>query len=206
MGENEKVLAVSRKILFGENDERAFEGFLFAKQFHKNVFDLTRNHGQYLWRYGPDGIEENSDWKQIIPYVLFRHNEKYFLYARLKGDERLVSKLSIGIGGHITPNDKMKNNLEIFDGLRREWLEEISYKGKFQPKLLGFLNLSKTPVDRVHFGLVFLVEGDSSEIDIHPNERKHNRKMGLSDLAGLRYYSGKDIMEDWSRVLIEEVL
>jgi predicted NUDIX family phosphoesterase len=53
-------------------------------------------------------VEKDPSFKQLIPYVIFRHTDKQqrhtvFQYTRGKGmgEGRLHSKHSVGIGGHI---------------------------------------------------------------------------------------------------------
>jgi predicted NUDIX family phosphoesterase len=57
-------------------------------------------------------MEEDPSFKQLIPYVIFRHQDDQggihlFQYTRGKGqgESRLHSKKSIGIGGHISSVD-----------------------------------------------------------------------------------------------------
>jgi len=52
--------------------------------------------------------EENPEFKQIIPYVLIRKGGRWLHYIRGKGsgEKRLVAKGSIGVGGHINPEDQ----------------------------------------------------------------------------------------------------
>ena len=59
------------------------------------------------YRPRPD-MEEDPSFKQLIPYVIFRHTDddgtvRILHYARGSGggESRLHAKLSIGIGGHI---------------------------------------------------------------------------------------------------------
>src|SRR3954454_14804032 len=52
--------------------------------------------------------EEDLSFKQVIPYVLVRRGNALLHYVRGKGsgEKRLVAKGSIGIGGHINPDDE----------------------------------------------------------------------------------------------------
>lgn len=49
------------------------------------------------------GLESNSMFRQILPYILIECNGKLFTYQRSKGigEERLLGKVSVGLGGHI---------------------------------------------------------------------------------------------------------
>ena len=63
--------------------------------------------------------EEDPAFKQIIPYAVFTSGEKILHYVRgaKSGEKRLVSKGSIGVGGHINDHDE---SLFSFDGTRIE--------------------------------------------------------------------------------------
>lgn len=57
-------------------------------------------------------MEHNPDYKQLIPYCIFRHRTeegtvRVFAYTRGRGqgEERLRCKRSIGVGGHISLTD-----------------------------------------------------------------------------------------------------
>lgn len=58
--------------------------------------------------------EENKDWVQLLPYIVFykRVNGrlKIFVYQRGKGvgESRLAGNYSIGVGGHINPQDQFE--------------------------------------------------------------------------------------------------
>ena len=57
-------------------------------------------------------------FKQVIPYLVLRDGERYFLMRRTRagGDARLHDRWSIGVGGHLNPGDG-----DLAGGLRREW-------------------------------------------------------------------------------------
>ena len=116
--------------------------------------------------------EENSSWKQVIPYVVVKRADSILLLERKKieGEVRLHGKLSIGVGGHINPEDAQASVGEsgalthspIDNGSRREIAEELHVSGRTQLARVGVLNDDSNPVGAVHVGLVqlMLVEGD----------------------------------------------
>jgi predicted NUDIX family phosphoesterase/deoxycytidine triphosphate deaminase len=103
---------------------------------------------------------------QPISYVVFfGNNGTVFSYVRAAdikefGEKRLFGKHSVGVGGHIDESDApgyIKNCLE------REVKEEVHIKGLYsEPKLVGTILDYSNPVDRVHFGLVFVVKVDGT--------------------------------------------
>ena len=52
-------------------------------------------------------MEVDPSFKQVIPYLVLRDGERFFLMRRTKGgvDARLHDRYSIGVGGHVNPED-----------------------------------------------------------------------------------------------------
>ncbi len=142
-------------------------------------------------------METDTTYKQIIPYLVFRHNGLYFLMERQAkaSEQRLKSKLTLGIGGHIRKEDM--DGVSIFDWARREFHEEVNYAGQFKIKPLGILNDDSNAVGQVHIGFVFLLEGDSAEISVK-SELKGGELTSLEECIAV-----KDRMESWSRIVLE---
>src|SRR5512140_2810147 len=94
--------------------------------------------------------EEDPTHKQVIPYLVLRDGERWFLMRRTKGggDARLHDLWSIGVGGHLNPGDG-----DVEGGLRREWAEELvaGFVPEFVP--VGLLNDDTTAVGAVHLGI-----------------------------------------------------
>src|SRR5947209_3103201 len=65
--------------------------------------------------------EVSPQWKQIIPYVVIRHRDDYFVLQRTarQNEARLHHKVSLGIGGHINPGHT------LLEGLQKELDEEV---------------------------------------------------------------------------------
>src|ERR1017187_3905156 len=80
--------------------------------------------------------ETDPSYKQIIPYVVVTDGKSILHYVRGKkaGEQRLVAKGSIGIGGHINDEDHslFATGLQAFqEAVRREVCEEIAVQGAF---------------------------------------------------------------------------
>ena len=81
------------------------------------------------------GLEVNPNYRQILPYVLVECNGKLFCYQRTKGigEDRLLGKHSIGIGGHIDLTDishgpqagTLDWDTTYYTSVMREVMEEI---------------------------------------------------------------------------------
>lgn len=189
----EQVLVVKREDIFPDG---AWHGFVTE--------DLDRHQRVIRERHSfkPRAeVENDPTYQQIIPYVVFRHGDRYLLTHRLRAssEKRLRKQYSLGVGGHINPGD-LQGGDPILDGLKREWAEEVIYEGHFEAKLLGLLNEESSPVSQVHLGVVFLVDGDSPNIQI----RETNKLAGdLLTLDEMRIHFLE--MESWSQLVYERL-
>src|SRR2546421_12994275 len=96
----ENVLVVKRSLF---DQLGSFQGLNFEPRKYLDAI-LSRGNNFFLRR----ALGENDPThKQIIPYVLLAHGDKAFYYVRGKrtGEQRLVAKGSIGIGGHLNEGD-----------------------------------------------------------------------------------------------------
>src|SRR5438045_5859743 len=98
---NENVLVV-RRSLFDELS--SFHGLTFEPEKYLSAL-LSRGNNFFLPRAK---AETDPTHKQIIPYVLISSEDKVLHYVRGKkaGEQRLVAKGSIGIGGHMNDTDE----------------------------------------------------------------------------------------------------
>jgi len=150
----EWVLAFPRELL---DEMGAFQGIqLNPDRYLEQIFE-TRNT-----RFVPRSqAEKDPGFKQIIPYVLIHRGDSLLHYVRGKGsgEKRLVAKGSIGIGGHINPDDESLFDVgrEFYEtAVQRELHEELKMEGMFNTKIVALLNDDSTPVGQVHFGVVHL--------------------------------------------------
>ncbi len=142
--DRELVLGVPRTRIIGD---RPWKGIL--SEGIEDRLDLIAAEGEYR----PRGeAEQDPDWQQVIPYLLMRDGERLFLMQRTRagGDDRLHDLYSLGIGGHLNPQDG-----GVMNGLRREFHEEMVAAWEPEPRLLGLLNDDDVLVGQVHVGVVF---------------------------------------------------
>lgn len=121
-------------------------------------------------------LEEQPQYRQLIPYTVMQCNGKYATYARTAsgGEARLHGKVSIGFGGHLDMADCCLSgsviDLEatIKVAALREIEEEVGIKKELQITDIDILPQkivsSETPVDAVHIGLVAIINLDSEDI------------------------------------------
>ena len=188
---DEKILVVKKKILFSY---KAIDGL--KKVDFENYQKLIANYKEFLWR---SKVEHDLTYKQIIPYLVFTYNNKYFLMKRKNNasETRLQNKYSLGIGGHIQKKDLKKTN--IIDWAQREFKEEVTYNGTIDIHSLGILNDESDSVGQVHTGFVFLLKGNSSNIQIR-NEHKEGKLLSLDQCSF--FYNQ---MERWSQITFDYI-
>ena len=174
----------------------AWHGFV-SKNLERHQA-VIREHHFFMSRAE---VEDDPSYQQIIPYVVFRHDDRYFLTHRLRAssEKRLRKQYSLGVGGHINPGD-LEAGDPILDGLKREWQEEVVYEGSFEARLLGLLNDESSPVSKVHLGVVFLVDGDSPNIAIRETAKLAGEMLTLDEMR--IYYLG---MESWSQMVYDRL-
>ena len=190
----EQVLCVKREDIFPDG---AWHGFV--TEGLENHQKVIRERHVFMPRAA---VEEDASYQQVIPYIVFRHADRYFLTHRLRAsaERRLRKQYSLGLGGHINPGD-LKGGDPIHDGLRREWQEEVIYDGRFEARLLGLLNDDTSPVSKVHLGVVFLVEGDKPAISIRETTKLAGELLTLNEMR--IYYLG---MESWSQIVYDRLV
>ena len=160
-------------------------------------FEAISTHALFMPRAQ---VENDPTYQQIIPYVVFRHQGRYFVTHRKTAgsDARIHHLYSLGVGGHLNPIDGASNVLA--DGMQREWEEEVDYQGTFTPRLLGLLNDDSDPVSSVHLGIIFLVEGDTDEISIRETAKLSGEMLTLDTLSNLG-----DALETWAQIVLEHL-
>ena len=186
---DELILVVKREKLF---PQEAWHGLRAVTM--QDYLAIIEQEQEFLPR---SLMETDSTYKQIIPYLVFKHKDTYFLMQRQAKatEQRLKNKYSLGIGGHIRQEDITSKS--IIDWAQREFEEEVSYTGSYTVQPLGILNDDSNPVGEVHLGFVFLLEGDSSNIAVK-SELKSGQLVSLAECTS--YYES---LENWSQIVLD---
>ena len=144
--------------------------------------------------------ETAPQYKQIIPYVIMAHGDKYFSYSRGAegGEKRLVGNRSIGIGGHIdsTDNDDPYTAYQL--GIQREVDEEVFVETDYTEKTIAIINDDSNSVGQVHLGVVLLWELKNPSVRARENQISDPRFETLEEL-----YEGYDELETWSQLCLK---
>ncbi len=146
-----KVACIDRKDLKPEylvnNYIREFTDTVIESDFSKLVFRAK------------DEVEQNENFKQIIPYVvLINEKNQLALYQRRGNEERLHGLWSAGFGGHIEDFEYVEGiNVKtlIQDSALRELQEEYSTQEDYEINFEGIINEEDTKVGRTHIALVY---------------------------------------------------
>jgi predicted NUDIX family phosphoesterase len=149
-------------------------------------------------RYEPrDAMERDPAFKQVIPYLVLRDGERYFLMRRTRAgrDERLHDRYSIGVGGHLNPGDG-----RLDGGLRREWAEELEADFVPEFRLVGLLNDDTTDVGSVHLGVVYVADAASRPVAIRETDKLTGRFVDPAAVADVEAE-----LESWSQLVFEQL-
>jgi len=195
---NEHVLVIRRELF---DQLGSFQGLNFEAQRYLGVF-LSRGNNFFLPR--PEA-EINPAYKQIIPYALIAFENKVAYYVRGKkaGEQRLVAKGSIGIGGHMNEADE---SLFAMDeqayraGVEREVNEEIKIDTRFDDRIVALLNDDATEVGRVHLGIVHVFKLAEPKL-----EKREAMITGLTFLSKEELLSRRETMETWSQICLDSL-
>jgi predicted NUDIX family phosphoesterase len=194
----ENVLVI-RRSLFDELG--SFQGLNFEPQKYLGAF-LSRGKNFFLPR--PEA-EINPAYKQIIPYALiaFENRVAYYVRGKKAGEQRLVAKGSIGIGGHMNETDE---SLFAMDeqayraGVEREVNEEIKINSQLEDRIVALLNDDSTEVGRVHLGIVHVFKLAEPKV-----EKREAMITGLTFLPKNELLARRETMETWSQICVDAI-
>ena len=150
-----------------------------------------------------DLAEDDPGHKQIIPYAIFRHGDKFLHYVRGggSGERRLASKGSIGIGGHINDVDYAASSLDkdtYTNGVDREIDEELNISGDHTQEILGLINDDSNEVGQVHLGVVHLFTLESNQVTAGEDNIVDLQFLSLEELEAKH-----DELETWSQICVQ---
>lgn len=177
-----------------------FQGFCGdTERYLKGLLDPQ--HTSYRPRAA---MEQDPAFKQLIPYVIFRHRDaegrvNVFQYTRGKGqgEARLHAKRSIGIGGHISSDDSGAKSA-YDEGMHRELAEEVIIDTTHRSQLVGLINDDETEVGKVHLGVVHLLDVDRPAVKPRESEIIEAGFRPVSELL-----ADMSKFETWSQICLK---
>jgi len=199
MNPPEENVLVIRRALFDQLG--AFQGLKFAPQKYLEAL-LSRGNNFFLAR---SKAEKDPTHKQIIPYVLLTHAGRVLFYVRGKkaGEQRLVAKGSIGIGGHMNEGDESLFALDeaaYRAGVEREVAEEIRINTKFEDRIVALLNDDSNEVGQVHLGIIHIFKLDEPKV-----EKREAMITNLDFLSKEELLSRRESLETWSQICLDSL-
>jgi len=181
-----KLMTYKEKGLIKENSE-------VLKRIVQNGLFLRRSE-----------LEKDPSFKQIIPYAIISNNESFYLFRRTsrQTEKRLHNKFSLGVGGHMNPDDSMKSKEQyLIDELKRELYEEVKLLNGClieDIEFIGFINDDTISVGRVHIGLLYNIHVSNKEVYINEMDKMTATWIDKSNLA--EFYEG---METWTKITFD---
>jgi predicted NUDIX family phosphoesterase len=199
MNPPEENILVIKRALFDQLG--SFQGLNFEPRKYLDAI-LSRGNNFFLRR---GQAEKDPSHKQIIPYVLLTHGDKVLHYVRGKkaGEQRLVAKGSIGIGGHMNESDESLFALDeaaYRAGVEREVGEEIAIDTKFDDRIVALLNDDSTEVGQVHLGIVHVFKLAEPKVEKREAMITNVAFLDKNELAARR-----DSLETWSQICLDSL-
>lgn len=195
---DENILVVKRSLF---DQLGSFHGLNFEPQKYLAAI-LSRGNNFFLPRAQ---AENDPTHKQIIPYALLAFEDKVLFYVRGKkaGEQRLVAKGSIGIGGHMNETDESLFALDeaaYRAGVEREVNEEIKIDTKFEDKIVALLNDDTTEVGQVHLGIVHVFKLAEPKV-----EKREAMITNLAFLGKDELMARRESLESWSQLCLDSL-
>ncbi|MFT4512209.1 MAG: putative NUDIX family phosphoesterase [Planctomycetota bacterium] len=223
-----QVFVVDRDAFFGGDWPQGYHRLENSDEF----LAKARSLGRFVDR---EEAEANPAWKQWIPYCMLRCGDwsegsvdperGVLAVQRTKkgGEARLHESWSIGLGGHIEPEDVVATlSAEASESgateartffataLGRELSEELLLPAADlfpAPKLLGLINDDSTEVGKVHAGLAYCIDFPKplhiarETIGIREISKMRGGFTHLVEFAKL--WQTRSQFESWSQFLIQ---
>ncbi len=167
-----------------------------VQPLHDAFFARINRAGRFFPR---QAVEEDERWLQPIPYAVVGDGTRLFLTRRVgkSSERRLLGRASIGIGGHVNPEDLCRE--PVTWALFRELWEELGVRAR-RVRRLGLLRTDESPVARVHLGVLYLVEPEAP-----PRVRETEKLKGHLALPQ-EVEAAFERMEGWSQVAWRHLL
>lgn len=209
----EIILVVNRKKLF-EDESLTFQGFTNDNEIvEKIMYNMDCNY-KSMRRGGTDEVdvsksknaELNFDYIQPIPYIVIQRGDQLYATTRLSGagESRLHGKIALGAGGHQNPlSDNMIESIHVVikENTMRELKEELDIQGEFTLKTIGLINDDSDDVNRVHIGVLGLLQlEEGGEVTVRETEQLAGKWYTLDQLREKDTY---DRLENWGKIVVD---
>jgi predicted NUDIX family phosphoesterase len=194
----ENVLVIKRSLF---DELGSFHGLNFEPGKYLKAI-LSRGSNFFVAR---SEAESNPAYKQIIPYALivFQNTVLHYVRGKKAGEQRLIAKGSIGVGGHMNETDE---SLFAMDeqayraGVEREVNEEIEIGTPFEDQIVALLNDDSTEVGRVHLGIVHIFKLKEPKV-----QKREAVITALTFLKKEELMGRRESLETWSQICLDSL-
>jgi predicted NUDIX family phosphoesterase len=191
-------MCVDSRIFYGIRKNNLIRGPL-------SVNYLNRFRKEHEWIERDEALENNKNYRQVIPYCLVQHSETgLFLLSKRtdkQQEKRLHNKYSIGIGGHIEQGEYTHCPIETTS--EKELLEEtgccIGHSNSIN-EFQGIILSDGKDIDDVHVGCLYHVI--TSENELTNEDGKHEHQWANMRML-LHHYND---MESWSKIVFDDYI
>ena len=194
----ENILVIKRSLF---DELGAFQGLNFEREKYLKAI-LSRGSNFFIPRLD---AENNPGYKQIIPYALivFENTVLHYVRGKKAGEQRLIAKGSIGVGGHMNESDESLFAMEeqaYRAGVEREVNEEIKIDTPFEDQIVALLNDDSTDVGRVHLGIVHIFKLKEPKV-----QKREAMITGLTFLTKEELTKRRESLESWSQICVDSL-
>jgi predicted NUDIX family phosphoesterase len=194
----ENVLVIKRSLF---DELGGFQGLNFEPEKYLKPI-LSRGSNFFIPR---SKAENDATHKQIIPYALiaFQNTVLHYVRGKKAGEQRLIAKGSIGIGGHMNETDESLFAMDEHAyraGVEREVNEEIRIETPFEDRIVALLNDDSTEVGRVHLGIVHVFKLTEPKV-----EKREAMITGLTFLKKDELIARRESLETWSQICVDSL-
>jgi len=178
-----------------------------------DLFITTMLTNRLNWKFvNREMAEKDFSLRQIIPYVILNKENKIFSYTRSNksGEQRLVEKVSIGLGGHVNPKDLKPKNINFLtlcgNAVKRELKEEIGCYNLncLIPTPAALIQDDSNDVGKVHLGLLYFVDID---FYLKMKNLKYEKTIQNPEFKTIgELLNVEDKMESWSKISLHMLL
>ena len=208
MSKMDETIVVARRESMFVGESLAFHGFLAITDPRAGRILEALCAAPFTARRGD--VEEDFELLQPIPYVVVSRgrgsNREIFTYTRLTGggEVRLHGRSSIGVGGHMNRLFTSASlHRTIAEESGRELTEELHFRHPSgdtasppAPSLLGLINDDTGDVQRVHLGILALVEvPEDWRVEVRETEQLEG---SWRPLPALLNEEARARLEEWS--------
>ena len=199
MNPPQENILVIRRSLFDELG--AFQGLSLEPEKYLKAI-LSRGNNFFIAR---PQAESDPAYKQIIPYALivFQNTVLHYVRGKKAGEQRLIAKGSIGIGGHMNETDESlfaMDEAAYRAGVEREVNEEIKIDAPFEDQIVALLNDDTTEVGKVHLGIVHIFNLKEPKV-----QKREAMITGLTFLTKDELTRRRESLESWSQICLDSL-